>query len=58
MSVRHILSYTILFWQIAQSFVNDTVNIIDVYFKDVKSKVSNFTCIHGKSKITQLATLG
>lgn len=52
MSVRQLLSYTILFWQIAQSFVNDTVNIIDVYFKDVKSKVSNFTCIHGKSKIT------
>lgn len=26
---------------IAQSFVNDTVNIIDVYFKDVKGKLHN-----------------
>lgn len=26
---------------IAQSFVNDTVNIIDVYFKDVKNKLHN-----------------
>lgn len=50
----HFYDLLYIFWQIAQSVVNDTVNIIDIYFKDVKGKVSDCTCLQALHIFTKL----